>query len=136
MTEKNLLEQILSEVQGMKQSFGSLENRMDKMDERFDSIDLRLDKMDDRFDSIDLRLDKMDDRFDSIDLRLDKMDDRQDKIDQKIDRNYDAVMSFFSRQQEINTETSEKLNFIMGQLDMHNTQIALNTAMLKQRSFG
>ena len=107
MTEKNLLEQILSEVQGMKQSFGSLENRMDKMDERFDSID----------------------------LRLDKMDDRQDKIDQKIDRNYDAVMSFFSRQQEINTETSEKLNFIMGQLDMHNRQIALNTAMLKQRSF-
>lgn len=107
MTEKNLLEQILSEVQGMKQSFGSLENRMDKMENR---------------------LDKMDDRFDSIDLRLDKMD-------QKIDRNYDAVMSFFVKQQEINTETSTKLNFVMGQLDMHNTQIAFNTAMLKQRNF-
>ena len=83
MTDRELLEQILAEMQGMKE-------------------------------------------------KINEIDKKVDTIDQKVDRNYDLTLEFYGNQKEHNTEVSDTLVTISGELEMHNNQIAKNTAVLKR----
>lgn len=54
---EEVLKQVLSELQGLR----------NEVNERFDNVDKRLESMDNRFDNVDKRLENMDNRFDRLD---------------------------------------------------------------------
>ena len=64
--------------------------------------------------------------------KLNEIDKRVDTIDKKVDRNYDLTLEFYGRQKEHNTEVSDTLDIFSGEMEMHNNQIAKNTAALKR----
>ncbi|MDO4323127.1 MAG: hypothetical protein Q4C61_11415 [Lachnospiraceae bacterium] len=94
------------------------------MDIKIQPINERLDKMDERIDQIDGRIDQMD-------VRLDKMDERLDNIEFAVSRNYDLTLEFYASQKEFNNEFREHLHKIDGRLEMHDNQIAKNTADIR-----
>lgn len=83
-------------------------------------------------DIIDKKLEPI--KKDIADIRSDISDIKLkvDVIDTKVDRNYNITLDFYGNQKEHNTEASDTLDTITGQLEMHNNQIAKNTAVLKR----
>lgn len=49
-----------------------------------------------------------------------------------LDKNYDLLEEFYVYQKEHNTELINRIKIIEGEIDMHSTQIALNTSDLKR----
>lgn len=78
------------------------------------------------------KLNEIDKRVDTIDKKVDTTEKKVDTIDKKVDRNYDLTLEFYGNQKEHNTEVSDTLVTISGELEMHNNQIAKNTAVLKR----
>ena len=85
-----------------------------------------------KLNEIDKRVDTIEKRVDTIDKRVDTIDKKVDTIDKKVDRNYDLTLEFYGRQKEHNTEVSDTLDIFSGEMEMHNNQIAKNTAALKR----
>ena len=53
-------------------------------------------------------------------------------LQETVCKNYDMLQEFYVYQKEWNAETSDRLKIIEGRLDMHDSQIARNTADLKK----
>ena len=53
-------------------------------------------------------------------------------LQETVCKNYDILQEFYVYQKEWNAETSDRLKIIEGRLDMHDSQIARNTADLKK----
>ena len=53
-------------------------------------------------------------------------------LQETVCKNYDMLQEFYVYQKEWNAETSDRLKIIDGRLDMHDSQIARNTADLKK----
>ena len=90
--EHEVLQQILGELQGLKQGQMKMDQRLDKVDQRLDKVDQRLDKVDQRLDKVDQRLDKVEQRLDKVEQRLDKVEQRLDKVDQELSTVNQAVL--------------------------------------------
>lgn len=71
-------------------------------------------------------------KLDEIDKRVDTIENKVDAIDRKVDRNYNLTLEFYGSQKEHNTEVSDTLDVLSGEMEMHNNQIAKNTAALKR----
>ena len=54
------------------------------------------------------------------------------EIKETVNHNYNLTLEFYGIQKEHNTEVSDMLDTISGELDMHNNQIARNTAAIKR----
>ena len=64
--------------------------------------------------------------------KINEIDKKVDAIDRKVDRNYNLTLEFYGSQKEHNTEVSDTLDVLSGEMEMHNNQIAKNTAALKR----
>ncbi|MDO4298855.1 MAG: hypothetical protein Q4C59_10350, partial [Lachnospiraceae bacterium] len=67
-----------------------------------------------------------------IKSKVDGIETKVNQVDSKVDRNYDKTVEFYAMQQEHNTEVSDTLVTITGELEMHNNQIAKNTAAIRR----
>lgn len=67
-----------------------------------------------------------------LDTKLAPINERLDRIETKVDKNYDLLERFYVEQQEVNTDTADQLDVISGKLEMHDNQIARNTADLRR----
>lgn len=54
------------------------------------------------------------------------------EIKKTVNKHYNMLEEFYVYQKEHNTEVSNTLSIVEGELEMHNNQIALNTAQLKR----
>ncbi len=104
MTDKDLLEQILAEMQEMKKDISDIK----------------------------LRVDTIEQKVDTIEQKVDTIEQKVDTIDKKVDRNHDLTLEFYGSQKEHNTEVSNTLDILSGEMEMHTNQIAINTAALKR----
>lgn len=75
---------------------------------------------------------KFDENFKPIDQRITNIENDVAQIKETVNKNYGMLEEFYVYQKEHNTQTSDTLGVIEGELEMHNNQISLNTAKLKQ----
>ncbi len=91
--------------QEMKESFGEVNERIDRLSLRLDrhikgsyqcfrEVDERFDRVDARFAQINERFEQVDARFDSIDARFEQVNRRFDKLTQDI---MDTFLPYFGR---------------------------------------
>ncbi len=110
---EKILNQILSEIKGLKQG-------QENTNERLNHMDKQLDGMDNRFDLIDKRLDGMDERFDLIDKRLNGAEERFEHMDKRLDnieKKIDAVYEQTAVLTEFKAETNARLNSLESRTD-------------------
>lgn len=97
MTDTELLQMILSEIQSMKTDISELKNDVSEL------------------------------KTDVSTLKADTAE-----IKDTVNKNYGMLEEFYVYQKEHNTEVSNSLAIVEGELEMHNNQIAINTAQLKR----
>ena len=118
MTDTDKLDLILSELQGVKEKLSTVETKVDTLETKVDNIDKKVDTLETKVDTLE--------------TKVGIIDKKVDILETKVDQNYDTTLEFYVNQKEHNTEVSKVLDIITGELDMHNNQIAMNTAVLKR----
>ena len=87
VTDREILEAVLTEVRGLGTRMDGLESRMDGLDSRMDGLDSRMNGLDARMDGLDSRMERMEkrqerfeeetrDNFADLRLHLENITDR------------------------------------------------------------
>jgi len=77
MTDRELLEVILSKVEGM-------ETRMDGMEDHMQRMETRMDGMEDHMQRMETRMDGMEDHMQRMETRMDGMETRMQGLEEKV----------------------------------------------------
>ncbi|WP_394926464.1 hypothetical protein [uncultured Robinsoniella sp.] len=80
----------------------------------------------------DEKLDMLIDLVKDNNERLKANDKRFDDIENLVSANYKMTEEFYVAQKEANSELFDQIAVISGELEMHNNQIARNTADLRR----
>ena len=135
MTDREILELLLTEMQGVRSDIDSLilktdrlEERMDRMEQRMDRMEQRMDRMEQRMDHLEQRMDRMEQRMDRMEERMDRMEQQMDHLEQRMDRDYSAALDFYGRQQEHNSAVILRFDEINHRFSRWEYQTMQNTA--------
>ena len=77
MTDRALLELILSKVEG-------IEKKVDKIEERIDRIEERMDRIEERMDRIEARMDAFEERMEHMETELSAMKEKMSSMEERI----------------------------------------------------
>ena len=111
MEDRELLAAILSEMKDMKKDIAEIKSNVGGIETKVNQIETKVNQ---------------------IETKVNQIETKVNQVDSKVDRNYDKTVEFYAMQQEHNTEVSDTLVTITGELEMHNNQIAKNTAAIRR----
>lgn len=138
-TDRELLEQILgkvtslgTDVSSLKEDVSTLKTEVSSLKEDVSSLKEDVSTLKTEVSSLKEDVSSLKEDVSFLKEKTDKLDLKIDTLDFKVDRNYDLTLEFYGNQKEHNTEVSDTLITISGELEMHNNQIAKNTAALKR----
>lgn len=103
-----------------------------KFDEKFKPIDQRLSNLEKKVDALADTTDSLSSKVETLADTTDSLSVKFENLTETVNRNYTMLEEFYVYQKEHNTKTSETLELIEGELEMHSNQISLNTAKLRQ----
>ena len=121
MTDREILELLLTEMQGVRSDIDSLILKTDRLEER-------MDRMEQRMDHLEQRMDRMEQRMDRMEERMDRMEQQMDHLEQRMDRDYSAALDFYGRQQEHNSAVILRFDEINHRFSRWEYQTMQNTA--------
>ena len=121
MTDREILELLLTEMQGVRSDVDSLILKTDRLEER-------MDRMEQRMDHLEQRMDRMEQRMDRMEERMDRMEQQMDHLEQRMDRDYSAALDFYGRQQEHNSAVILRFDEINHRFSRWEYQTMQNTA--------
>lgn len=81
---------------------------------------------------LDIKLKPIEQRLDNIESKVLALQNDVADVKETVHKNYTLTEEFYVSQKEHNTEIADSLAIVTGELDMHNRQIARNTAELKR----
>lgn len=113
MTDREILELILSGQRSMAENFASMETRMESMENRMESMENRMESMENRMDSMDSRLSRVEDDVKGIRLRLENTTDKNIQI---IAENYSNLLQKLDKNNLITDQQFAyqiKVNYLM-----------------------
>lgn len=88
--------------------------------------------LDTKMNPIEKRLDNIEEDISSLKTDVSTLKSDLTELKETVNKNYDMLEEFYVYQKEQNTEVSNSLSIVEGELEMHNNQIARNTAQLKR----
>ena len=121
MTDREILELLLTEMQGVRSDIDSLILKTDRLEER-------MDRMEQRMDHLEQRMDRMEQRMDRMEERMDRMEQQMDHLEQRMERDYSAALDFYGRQQEHNSAVILRFDEINHRFSRWEYQTMQNTA--------
>ena len=128
MTDREILELLLTEMQGVRSDVDSLILKTDRLEERMDRMEQRMDRMEQRMDHLEQRMDRMEERMDRMEQQMDHLEQRMDHLEQRMDRDYSAALDFYGRQQEHNSAVILRFDEINHRFSRWEYQTMQNTA--------
>ena len=110
-----------------------LEEKLDrkleeKLDQKLHPIWQELSGLNKRVDTVSEQVNTLDKRFDVLEEKVNVLDEKVNALDERVTRNYDLLVEFYGKQQEENRFLRDELKLIHGKLQVHDNQIARNTA--------
>ena len=81
---------------------------------------------------LDIKLKPIEQRLDNIESKVLALQNDVADVKETVNKNYTLTEEFYVSQKEHHTEIADSLAIVTGELDMHNHQIARNTAELKR----
>lgn len=67
-----------------------------------------------------------------VKAKMGSIETKVDSLRSTVEKNYGLFENFYAEQKEYNTYFSERLKVIFGELEMHRSQIASNTEVLRK----
>ena len=128
MTDREILELLLTEMQGVRSDVDSLILKTDRLEERMDRMEQRMDRMEQRMDHLEQRMDRMEERMERMEQQMDHLEQRMDHLEQRMDRDYSAALDFYGRQQEHNSAVILRFDEINHRFSRWEYQTMQNTA--------
>lgn len=122
MTDSEKLDLILGRMQGVETGVLELGKQMEA---KMGSMETKIGSMETKIGSIETRIGSIETKMDSIETKV-------DSLRSTVEKNYGLLENFYAEQKEYNTYFSERLKVIFGELEMHRSQIASNTEVLRK----
>lgn len=115
MTDSEKLDLILGKMQGVETGVLELGRQVEA-----------------KMGSMETKIGSMETKIGSIEMKIGSIETKVDSLRSTVEKNYGLLENFYAEQKEYNTYSSERLKVIFGELEMHRSQIASNTEVLRK----